>query len=234
MWTVMAYDLIVFDWDGTLMDSIGTIVACAQRTLADQGLPAVLDHQIRDLVGLRLLTIAERLIGGHDPSLHARFVEIYSQHWRTTFRGQLFPLSCSGAVLQALADRYQMMAVATGKSRRGLETDLDSTGFRRYFAATRTVDESPSKPSPGMVLELMDELGVRPDKTLVVGDTTHDVLMARNAEVDVVGVLSGSHGESVLREAGALECLRDVGKLLAWLDRPVSSTGTSSGPQTAS
>ncbi|MEO1368562.1 MAG: HAD hydrolase-like protein, partial [Acidobacteriota bacterium] len=105
----MAYDLIVFDWDGTLMDSIGTIVACAQRTLGDLGLPAVADGQIRDLVGLRLLTIAERLAGGDD-ALHARFVDVYSRHWRTTFRGELFPLAASAAVLRAFEARGQMMA----------------------------------------------------------------------------------------------------------------------------
>ncbi|MEM7515590.1 MAG: HAD-IA family hydrolase [Planctomycetota bacterium] len=215
----MAYDVIVFDWDGTLMDSIGTIVACAQRTLGDLGLPPVSDGQIRDLVGLRLLTIAERLVASDDATLHGRFVEVYSRHWRTTFRGELFPLPVSAAVLQALEDRGQMMAVATGKSRRGLEADLDSTGFRRFFATTRTVDESPSKPSPGMLLEIMDELGVRPGKTLVVGDTTHDVLMARNAEVDVVGVLSGSHDRGTLLGAGASACLQNVGELQAWLDR---------------
>ncbi|MEM8993146.1 MAG: HAD hydrolase-like protein, partial [Acidobacteriota bacterium] len=154
----MAYDVIVFDWDGTLMDSIGTIVACAQRTLGDLGLPAVADAQIRDLVGLRLLTIAERLAGGDAP-LHRRFVEVYSRHWRTTFRGELFPLPVAAAVLRTFEERGQMMAVATGKSRRGLEADLDSTGFRPFFAATRTVDESPSKPSPGMLLEIVNELG---------------------------------------------------------------------------
>lgn len=214
----MAYDLIVFDWDGTLMDSIGTIVSCAQLTLSDLEQPTVEDDAIRDLVGLRLLTIAERLLGGSDDQ-HRRFVEVYSQHWRTTFHGDLHPLPAAEGMLEAFNARGQMMAVATGKSRRGLEHDFDGTGFRRFFASSRTVDESPSKPSPAMLMELMDELGVRPGATLVIGDTTHDVLMARSAGVEVVGVLSGSHDRATLQSAGAATCLRDVGELIGWIDQ---------------
>jgi len=216
----MPYDLIVFDWDGTLMDSIGTIVACAQRSLGELGLPAVEDQAIRDLVGLRLSTIAERL-AGDDGELQRRFVSTYGHHWRHTFHGDLFPVAASAGTLEALDGRGQMMAVATGKSRRGLDRDFESTGFRRFFATSRTVDESPSKPSPAMLLEIMDELGTRPSSTLMVGDTTHDVSMACAAGVEVVGVLTGSHDRAQLEAAGARACLDDVGQLVAWLDGPV-------------
>ena len=213
----MPYDLIVFDWDGTLMDSIGTIVACAQRALADLELPAAQDYEIRDLVGLRLSTIAGRLVGG-DAELAGRFVEIYSYHWRHTFHGDALPVAAAGSTLDALEGRGHMMAVATGKSRRGLESDFERLDFRRFFATSRTVDESPSKPSPAMLLEIMDELGTRPASTLMIGDTTHDVLMAVSAGVEVVGVLTGSHDADRLRSAGAAVCLDHVGQLVDWLD----------------
>ena len=213
----MAYDLIVFDWDGTLMDSIGTIVKCAQRALSDLDLPAAQDQDIRDLVGLRLMTIAGQLTGG-GADLQERFVETYSYHWRHTFHGDAMPVGAAGATLEQLESRGQMMAVATGKSRRGLESDFDRMDFRRFFATSRTVDESPSKPSPAMLLEIMDELGTRPASTLMVGDTTHDVLMAVSAGVPAVGVLTGSHDADRLRSAGAVVCLEHIGQLVDWLD----------------
>ncbi|MEM6792867.1 MAG: HAD-IA family hydrolase [Acidobacteriota bacterium] len=215
-----SFDLIVFDWDGTLMDSLGTIVDCAQAALRDLELPPAEENAIRDLVGLRLDTIAARLLASEDagPAEQRRWIERYSYHWRNTFYGDLRPLPAAPEVLAGLEERRQMMAVATGKSRRGLDHDFETTGFGRYFASSRTVDESPAKPNPHMLFELMEELGTRAESTLMVGDTTHDIGTARNAGVEALGVLTGSHDRRRLLEHGAVACVESVGDLIPWLD----------------
>lgn len=211
------FDLIVFDWDGTLMDSLGTIVACAQASSTDLGTSVPSAAAVRDLVGLHLRDMARSLVADGDDAMQQRWVERYRHHWIHGFYDRLAPIEGAAEVLERLSAEAPMLAVATGKSRRGLDRDLESTGFGRHFLASRTVDESPSKPSPGMLLELMDELGCVPEKTLMVGDTTHDVIMARNARVTCLGVLTGSHDRPRLESEGAVECVPSVRELPAWL-----------------
>ena len=211
------YQLIVLDWDGTVMDSLGVIVACGQEGARDLDLPVPDEKQIRDLVGLRLDIMAESLFPDH-PDSRQDWIARYSHHWIYTFHDQLSLLDGARESIETLKEKDYYLAVATGKSRRGLNRDFDNTGLGKLFLSSRTVNESPSKPNPGMLLEIIDELGVRPEQTLMVGDTTHDLQMAANASVDSVGVLSGSHSEETLRTCDPVAILDDLSRLPQWLD----------------
>ncbi|MEM8930524.1 MAG: HAD-IA family hydrolase, partial [Acidobacteriota bacterium] len=171
---------------------------------------------IRQLVGLRLDHIAQELLPTRS-SLHAAWIERYRHNWIHNLHQDLELIDGAKEAVIALEAAGYLLAVATGKSRRGLDRDFSTTGLDRYFASSRTVDESPPKPSPGMLLELMDELGTRPERTLMVGDTTHDIEMANQAGVPSVGVLTGSHDRRTLEAHGTVVCLDRAADLPAWL-----------------
>lgn len=213
------FDLLVFDWDGTLMDSVSSIVACTQQAAADLNLGPVPEENIRHTLGLGLTESMASLGLPSDPELVRRLAERYRHHWLADYchRSQLF----AGAehTLRGLAERGFLLAVATGKSRRGLERELGATGLAGVFAATRTVDEAPSKPHPRMLEGLLEELGTASAAALMIGDTTHDLDMAANAGTAAVAVLSGSHSREVLATSRALAILDTVNDLPAWLDQ---------------
>ncbi|MEL7058731.1 MAG: HAD-IA family hydrolase, partial [Acidobacteriota bacterium] len=211
------YDLLVFDWDGTLMDSISTIVACARHALEACGLPPVDDAFVRGGIGLGLDRTAERLLPEVDEASRTCWIESYRSLWRSHYKND--PVALPGALdtLAALSAGGWTMAVATGKSRAGLERDLDGLAVRSHFVTTRTVDEARSKPHPEMLLSILDELGVGRRRALMIGDTTYDIDMAGSAGVDSVGMLSGSHDEALLRSRGALDVLPSAASLVDWL-----------------
>lgn len=212
------FKLLIFDWDGTLIDSIGTIVACTQAAVADLELPPIADLAIRNTIGLGLKETVEALLPGADDVLYDRLRQTYFQHWVGTYCER--PMLFAGAeeTLAELRDAGFLLAIATGKSRRGLERDMDRVGTRELFAATRTVDEAPSKPHPGMVLDLLDDLGVRPQDALVVGDTSYDLEMATAAGTRGLGVATGSHSCEELTRYHPLGCLPSVLQLPGWLE----------------
>ncbi len=211
------FDLLVFDWDGTLVDSIGRIVGCVQRTLSEIGLPAVDETRIRMSIGLGIREMVNRFLPGCDDELFARIREVYGRHWREHY--SLAPALFPGAraALAELADAGYLLAVATAKGRWGLDSDLEATGLATSFHATRTADEALAKPSPAMLLEILDELGVRARAALMVGDTVHDLQMAVNAGVAGVGVTCGSHSRAELERVPALAYLDGVGAMPRWL-----------------
>jgi len=217
------FDLLVFDWDGTLIDSIGSIVGCTQRALADLGLPPVEDEVIRSGIGLGLRDAVENLAPGCDEATFARICEAYRKHWIASFSRGHDLFADSAATLMTLRSRGYRLAVATAKGREGLDRDLAATGVAGLFEATRTVTESEAKPRPGMVLDLLDETLCEPGRTLVIGDTVHDMEMARNARVAAVGVSSGTTGCRELLASGALACLAGVAELPEWLDRRLTA-----------
>jgi len=218
---LIAYRLVVFDWDGTLMDSIGSIVACTQAALRDQELSGLPDRTIRGTIGLGLRETLEILCPGGDDAMFARVLESYRHHWRSTYRD--LPLLFEGVrdLLQELVDKGCLLAIATGKSRQGLDHVLAQTDLGRLFHATRTVDEAFSKPNPQMLLDILDELGVSSRDAVMVGDTTYDLEMARNAGTASIGVCSGSHYREELEQLGPVVCLDRVTELLPWLRRGV-------------
>ena len=211
----MRYPLIVFDWDGTIIDSTGTIAQCIQQAAKEMGLPVPHDEQARHVIGLGLRDSLRRAVPDLPASRYDEFVILYRKYFlarEDTMK--LFPGMQD--LLSTLRQRHQL-AVATGKSRRGLDRALDAGGLRQYFAASRCADETNPKPHPAMLLELMNELGFSSSQLLMIGDTSHDLEMARAAGVDALGVTYGAHREEGLRACGPLGCFSSVTELSAWL-----------------
>ena len=217
------FRLLVFDWDGTLMDSIGTIVDCtlaAFEGIGDVARPA--PEQIRECVGLGLVETMQRYLPDWDEVLSERLIDNYRRLWRADYKDRVVLFPNSFEVVRQLHAAGYLLAVATAKGRVGLERELDATGLRPYFHATRTVDEAPSKPAPGMLLGLFDELGVTPADALMIGDTSFDLEMAGNAGCRGLGVLSGGQRREHLAPHRPIAILPSVGELPAWLGRPAA------------
>ncbi|HLX10838.1 MAG TPA: HAD-IA family hydrolase [Thermoanaerobaculia bacterium] len=210
-------ELLIFDWDGTLMDSVGPIVACTQAVIGELGLGSPAEATIRGTVGLGLRETIDLLVPGCDDQLYERVRACYRRHWVETYRD--LPLLFPGvtAMLGELARAGYLLAVATGKSRRGLDFALDQTGLRGHFQATRTADEAISKPHPRMLLDILDQLGVRPHAALMVGDSIYDLQMAANAGSEAVAILSGAHGREELAAHDPRAVLDRVAELPGWL-----------------
>ncbi len=210
------YDLIVFDWDGTLMDSTAIIAGSIQAACRDLGLPVPSDEAARHVIGMGLAGALRHAVPDAPETMVEPLVERYRYHFLA--RDETIPLFVGAreAVAELLGAGY-MLAVATGKSRAGLSRAMQATGMQHYFLSSRTADESFSKPHPAMLLEIMDELGVMPERALMVGDTTHDLQMAHNAGVDAVGMTHGAHPLEQLRALRPLALLDDFAGLRVWL-----------------
>lgn len=210
--------LVVFDWDGTLMDSTGQIVAAATGAIAALGLPERRPEAIRDIIGLGLRESWQRLYPELGAGSFVPFVEAYRDHFLAPERQTARLFERAGEVVAELAQRGYLLAVATGKNRPGLDRELAATGLGRYMAGSRTADESRSKPHPDMLLELMASLAVAPGETLMVGDTEWDLEMARRAGVGSVAVSYGAHAAERLQPYSPLACIDAIDALLAVLD----------------
>ncbi len=210
------FDLIVFDWDGTLMDSAAAIVRAIQAACRDLGLPEPTDERARYVIGLGLGDALRHAVPELAEADYPRMVERYRHHFLSSDRElTLFP--GVPETLAHLADKGRMLGVATGKSRVGLNRALGHTGLAAYFHSTRCADECFSKPHPAMLEEIMDELGVAPARTLMVGDTTHDLQMARNAGVAGLAVSFGAHPVPALQAESPLACVDTPAEFAQWL-----------------
>ena len=221
------YRLLVFDWDGTLMDSIASIVACTEATLSELGWPASPPAAIRAAVGLSIRDTVAQLHPDADEAAAQRLMETYRRLWFGGFRNRALAFPGTGSALAALAADGYLLAVATGKSRRGLDHDLAATGLGHHFHASRTADETQPKPHPQMLLELLDELGAGPSEALMIGDSRWDLEMAAEAGVGAVALASGSHQREELVELAELRplaILDGVSDLPEWLRRRYPST----------
>jgi phosphoglycolate phosphatase len=178
------------------------------------GLP---EQTIRGTIGLGLRETIDILSPGCDDELYERILDSYRTHWHSTYRDMPLLFDGVGEMLRDLSQEGYLLAIATGKSRRGLDYALDQTGLRGFFHTTRTVDEAFSKPHPQMLLDILDEMGVPPREAVMIGDTTYDLEMARNARTGSVGVCSGGHCREELERFGPLACLDDVIELAPWL-----------------
>jgi phosphoglycolate phosphatase len=211
------YELIVFDWDGTLIDSESTIVNCLQLAAKDLGVTEPEAQRARDVIGLGLHQAVASLFPEASEALVDALAQQYRKHFLREDRepSPLFP----GApeLLQELASRDYFLAVATGKSRRGLDMELEHTGLGDFFHATRCADEAFSKPHPQILLDVLDRLGVDSQRALVIGDTEYDMQMAANAGSDAVGVSFGVHSPERLREHGALTVVEALQQVPEWL-----------------
>jgi phosphoglycolate phosphatase len=210
------FDLIAFDWDGTLFDSTGSITRCIQLAVNDVGGRVPADHEAAFVIGLGLTEALARAapdVPEHKyPELVARYRHHYAKHQNDIclFEGVL-------PMLQELGLRQHLLAVATGKSRVGLNQALRSVELHGVFHASRTADETAGKPHPLMLQELMAELGVQPGRALMVGDTTHDLQMAANAGCPSLGVSYGAHEPAAFDAFSPLYVAHSVQQLHAWL-----------------
>lgn len=212
------FDLIAFDWDGTLFDSTAMITRSIQSACADVGVPVPSDRDASFVIGLGLKEALQHaaptlpLERYNELADRYRFHYFACQHEIVLFEGTL-------AMLKALKERNHWLSVATGKSRRGLDAALDTVELRHLFDGSRTADETLSKPHPQMLLELMSEFGVDPERTLMIGDTTHDLQMAKSAGAACIGVSYGAHEPAAFGAFSPLHVAHSVPDLADWLAR---------------
>ena len=210
------YPLIVFDWDGTLFDSAAVIAEGIQHAARDMGLPVPDRETASHVIGLGLGDSLRHAM----PTLPAERYQEFLALYRGYFLEREDTLSLFAGVpelLSELKERGHRLAVATGKPRRGLDRALQSSGLGALFAATRCGDETQPKPHPAMLLELMDQLQLRAPDLLMIGDTSHDLGMAKRAGVDAVAVSYGAHPHESLRAWAPRACVSSVVELRQWL-----------------
>jgi phosphoglycolate phosphatase len=210
------FDLIVFDWDGTLMDSTSTITKCIQASARDLGLPVPSDADASHVIGLGLQDAMQAAMPDVDPKHYPRMVERFRHHYLVKDH-ELVLFDGVREMLQDLSQQAYFLAVATGKSRVGLNRSLNAVKLLSMFDATRCADETFSKPHPAMLQELTRELGQDMKRTVMVGDTSHDLLMANNAGAAGVAVQYGAHPIAQLDACAPLYSAASVAELHQWL-----------------
>jgi len=210
------FDLIVWDWDGTLADSTGMITRAIVKAAEQAGLPPLTPEQASSIIGLGLRESIQTLYPDISDEQARALAANYNLNY---FAGESEILLFAGAAetIKTLNRRGHKLAVATGKSRRGLNLALEHTQLRQFFHATRTVDECFSKPHPQMLDELMDDLVALPERTLMIGDTSYDLQMARNAGVPAIGVTFGAQSADVWQEFAPIQQFDDFASLSQWL-----------------
>ncbi|MBI4742312.1 MAG: HAD-IA family hydrolase [Betaproteobacteria bacterium] len=210
------FELLVFDWDGTLLDSAGAIVGAIQAACRDLDLPEPSDESARHVIGLGLGDALRHAVPDLPEHRYPQMVDRYRHH----YLGRDHELRLFGGAFDLIAELDSagfLLAVATGKSRLGLNRSLNTSGLGAYFQSSRCADECFSKPHPQMLHELMDEFSVSPARTLMIGDTTHDLQMARNAGVAGLAVDYGAHTAEALDTLAPLARLHKVEEVAAWL-----------------
>ena len=214
------FDCIAFDWDGTLFDSTAIIVRSIQEAVREVGGTVPSDEQASYVIGLGLMQALAHAAPDVPPEKYPQLGEAYKRQWALHVDDISF-FAGTMPMLKALQARGHKLAVATGKSRRGLDEvlqrALDGIKLAHLFDCTRTADQTAGKPDPLMLREIMEELDVSPEKLLMIGDTTHDLLLARNAGVASVGVSFGAHGPQAFAEYEPLFIAHSMRELHDWL-----------------
>jgi phosphoglycolate phosphatase len=213
------YDLIVFDWDGTLMDSTAHIATSLQSACRDLDLAVPCDADARYVIGLNMADTLRHLLPDLDGPGQQKLSERFRHHFIAD-EERIALFEGVRELLEELDRRGHLLAIATGKARRGLDRALETTGLKPLFTATRCADEGFAKPHPGMLLHLLDVAGVSADRAVMVGDTIHDLDLAANAGVDAVAVAYGAHEPSLLDTRPAKARCTSVAELHAWLTTP--------------
>lgn len=211
------YDLLIFDWDGTLMDSTVRIVSCLREGVRQAGLPPRDDAQLRHIIGLGLREAVDFLFPGAKARLKQKMMEVYRHQFMYADTTPAALFEGVEAMLDALESQGYLLAVATGKTRCGLDSALRELGMEGRFHASRCADETTSKPDPHMLREILGDLDVMPERALMIGDTQFDIEMAQNAGVAAVGVAQGAHSPDKLLQKRPLIILERVTYLLSWL-----------------
>lgn len=211
------FDLVIFDWDGTLINSIDWIVRCLQKSAESCNCMIPSPKAARNVIGLSLDNAVKTLFPNIDVETRERLRQSYSleySSWQTS-RNDLF----AGVydMLVQLKDSGYLLAVATGKTRAGLERALQATGTEDLFCITRCADETASKPDPKMLTDIIRHMGASNSRTIMVGDTIHDLQMAKNAQISAIAVVCGAHPEPLLKQHQPLACLQQPTELLNFI-----------------
>jgi len=213
-----SYKIIIFDWDGTVMDSVSKIVACMQAAFCDVGIPIPSTEAVKDIIGLGL---SDAILQLHS-DLQKKHLDLikdrYSHHYvhQNNTASPLFPQASE--TLDALSKKGYDLAIATGKSRKGLDRVLSELEMKELFAFTRCADETKPKPHPAMVEEILEESGLRSHQAVVVGDTEHDMAMAKSAMVDRIAVSYGAHHVDRLKAYNPVLLIDNLEEILPWLN----------------
>ncbi len=214
--TKRTYDLVVFDWDGTLLDSTGAIVKAIQAASRDVGAAPPTNERARYVIGLGLRDALLHAVPDLPESRYDDLVDAYRKHYLSGDH-ELCLFEGVEMLLQQLQAEHRWIAVATGKSRLGLDRALGHSGLGRYFDTTRTADETRGKPHPQMLEEIMNQFAVAPERTLMIGDTTHDLLMAQNAGAKGLGITHGAHQVSALLDCRPVGLVDSIPDLANWM-----------------
>ncbi len=208
------FDLIIFDWDGTLIDSIDWIASCLQQAADQCGIAVPEAQAAKDVIGLSINNAMQTLFPEIDPHTQAQLVACYSQQYNSKqiSPDDLFPGVY--AMLVELKESGYQLAVATGKTRVGLQKALKATGTEDLFCVTRCADETASKPDPKMLLEIIQHTQAAKERTLMIGDSIHDLQMALNAPISAIAVSCGANSAELLQQYHPLLCLQQPTELL--------------------
>ncbi|MDR3427721.1 MULTISPECIES: HAD-IA family hydrolase [Silvimonas] len=210
------FDLLVFDWDGTLMDSTGTITQAIQSAFGDVGLDVPSHEQASYVIGYGLKEAMQYLAPGVDDAMVARIVDAY-KHYYLARDQHLVLFEGVAEALPRFREAGFMLAVATGKSRAGLDRVLKATGLAHLFEVTRTADEAFSKPHPAMLEYILDFTGVMPNRAVMIGDTTHDLQLGKNAGTASIALSCGAHPTPALLVEQPLAHFDRFSELATWI-----------------
>ena len=209
-------ELIIFDWDGTLMDSEAKIVKCFRKAAADVEIDYPGDEATRNIIGLGLKEALDILLPGFSDVIRQQVVDRYREHFLYLDETEMPLFKGVEEGLKQLQNDNYSLAIATGKARIGLDKALEHSQLGEYFAVSRCADEAISKPHPRMVLDILAETGVSADKAIVVGDTTYDIQMAHRAGTNALAVCYGVHDSEKLKAEKPLACVEDFDAVLEW------------------
>jgi len=207
------YKLVIFDWDGTLMDSADKIVSCMQIAAKQCAMPIPTYEEVGHIIGISLKPAIKQLFKIQDDELAERLVQAYKEAFVTSDTTPCPLFEGVNQLLSNLKEAGCILAVATGKARRGLDRAWVQTGTGPFFSASRTADEAESKPSPDMLLQLLDELGVKIDDAVMIGDTTYDMQMAKTIGMDRIGVSYGVHAQVHLEALSPVALVHSISEL---------------------
>lgn len=208
------FELIIFDWDGTLVDSIDWIVHCLQTAATECNCKVPKPQAAKDIIGLSIGNAIKTLFPEADAEIAESLRKSYSCEYfsRQTTREDLFP--GVPEMLTCLKQNGYKLAVATGKGRPSLDKALKATGMDGFFHISRCADETASKPDPKMLEEIMQHASIKAERTLMIGDSIHDLQMAQNANISSIGVCCGAHSQNLLQQYQPLLCLNQTAELL--------------------
>lgn len=213
------YKAIIFDWDGTLVDSTARIVDAMQMAISENIMPALTDHAIQQIIGLGLPEALKVLWPDITDAQSLKMQKCYVANFSHHSDVDVGFFAQAHEIFEQLKQMGYILAVATGKTRRGLDEMLDGMGVRDVFDITRCADETASKPSPKMLQEILSELNITHQQALMVGDTSFDLDMAKNIDMDSIGLTHGAHESKLLTASGAKALCHDLTDLLDWIKK---------------